>query len=1443
MEEKQPIRILHISDFHLNGKRIEDAKHVLNYMLKCLNEINSKKQINLVVFTGDMLEQGGIGYENIKCGFEAFNSEVISPILQALNLPKDRFIFTPGNHDVNRNSDKKPLDEYCINHSKNSTEIVALLKDEELSDLKKFDDYKSFEKDYYKDCTNLTYGGDKFTATFELEIEGYSIGISSLNSIWQCGNVSGTPTMGISQITEHTDHLKDKDFKIAISHFPYYKLENEWQELERLLSKEFDIYFSGHTHSGLNRFIGATKDDFFLDINTEGTLAANTYENDAKYKNAFQIIDCFPCEKYQLQRYFQIHSQEFELDRNDKYAPEGLLEFSIPKDHAELERIYNETLNEHEKQKAFIIKSNIHPFIPFEDFFNRPNNKILEGDFIPIKKFSQMQEKLVSGNEKAIRLMALSGMGKTRLVAEAFRNHTDNVYYSRMGDCENGLIFLLENIQSPILIIDNCEINKLKEINKIVSEYEKDIRIISIYNVPTNKEKGSGLGLYELGYEDTEYVVDKMIERNPLVNSNEIIKDIVKKQSGNIPLMAKLLIDAYNKTRTLNIEDPDSALVYLIEGSETQNQYKLEALRAISLFEPLGYDDALKDEFEFVLNNEKIHKINNNQHIIKTAFINTIEDFEKRELIEHSGGCLRIRPIPLAEWLASQWIQQNGSHFSDIFLQIQQLPKELSNRLADALKRRFEGMVYNNHAKQLFDIINDPDGGSFHDERIAFSETGSRLFLSMGTVSPVVVSKNICGLLENHANDIYWIKETVSENVRRNIVYTLERMAISAEAFPYVAKSLLILASAENETFSNNSTGQFTQLFHCFLSGTKAPLSARFRVLEDAKCDSLYFPIIIKAIDAAFKSRDFIRFETAGRILRSAEPIDYQPTPLEIRSYWNNCANLLLFISDQTSDFDEAIKKVINHHVPDFYRWNNSDILDKLLSHFGSNCNYDWPEIRKTLRFYIKFWSGKDTVNTTNATEWYSRFAPKSFLLRIKDAIDIKYVEDRKNFTQLHDEMYGLMEPFAKEFIEKKIYLTDEMPLILKDQELQSHWIAQKIVKEIDGNNIIICEILDSFFSFVGKEEPFFESPFITQLCIELSRNRDETIIEIEKRFQEKLYDNNYCRLAASIEGIIDNEQHSSLPKVINDVKTGKYDNHCINNYIHRYPWQHFLDYILDITENLINAGIDEDEVVFPYFTNGIMLNNVKEIKDENKLTKIENILLSYSFTGKFFNTAYQTVELMSYILESHNRPKFAQCVHKKIVEVLSSNDLSISNPFDTIYNVLLPKYQTIILDKLCEDIAAEDKRVNYFWKIQFDLGSGFGYGAGPLFRCDYGLLKNACLKNPKKLPSRMAQLCPVVESEKDPSDTFFWWLCDTFGEQKEMLESFECNMGTYSHTGTANDPLSNHIAQKQNILIPYTKHPNQTVQNWAKKQIESIQKDVEIHKKREEYRDVLQDK
>lgn len=1443
--ENSPIRILHFSDFHLNGDKIEDAQHVLNNMLKSLQQINTERQIDLVIFTGDMLEQGGEGYNHdLGKGFADFQSKVINPILSVLNLSQERFIFTLGNHDVNRKSDKKSLEEYCSNHSNDYSEIVSLLKDDELKDLKKCDEFKSFEEDYYSKCSNIDYKYGKFTSTFGLEINGYGIGISSLNTVWHCGIVPGTPFMGVCQIKENTQHIDNKDIKIAISHFPCYKLEKEYSQVVDSLANNYDMFFSGHTHSGVSQFISLNRRDYFLDVNSGGTLAANTYENDAKYKNAFQIVDYFPRRKYQIRSLFQIDSQEFEMDRNGHYAPDGVLEHTIPHGEYELNRIYEETLKLQEQQRKYIFKSKIHPFVPIKDFIERPNNMVMEGEFIPFTKYTQIKEKLLNGRETSIRIMALSGMGKTRIVAEAFRDNNEHVFYSGTANCESGLMYLLNDCQFPILIIDNCRIEQLAKIRKIASEFRKDIRIISIYNIPTTTEKGVELGLFELGYEDTEPVVETMIERDALINSNEVIKNTIKQYSGNIPLMAKLLIEAYRKTSTLNIENPDSVLQHFIQGSETENKYKIEVLRAISLFEPLGCDGDLEDEFDFLINSDTIHRIPDDVDVVRKYFHNTIEDFERRELLEHAGGCIRIRPIPLAEWLTSQWIQQNGSYFPEIFQQIQGCPQTLNNRLADALKRRFEGMVNNPQAVDLFNLLNNTTNGSFHDERIAFSDTGSRLFLSMGTVSPVMVAQNIFSLLKNREKDTEWVNKNITEDVRRNIVNALERVALlSVETFPYVASSLLILSSAENESFSNNSSGVFVQLFNILLAGTNAPLSVRAEILEENYVKPKYTSIIIRAIDAAFKSRNFTWFDTSG-ISQSATKInnDYNPTFKEVHNYWNRCADILIAISKQKSDYDISIKKIVKEHVSDFYHLNDLNTLTKLLTYYGEKCNYDWAELRKTLRFNIKYWSKNQREKVEDSEKWYNLFSPKSFLLRVKDAIDNQYLEERKDFEQLYKATYELMEPFAKEFVEEKIYLTDELPIILKDWEFQSHWMIQKIVSNKDISIETHKEILDAIFNCVIREKTDFQSPFITQYCIELCRGKNGRYIDLVQSFQSKLYDNSFYRLSASIEGIIDDDSHSLLPGVISKYKQGKYDNYCIDNYIRRCGWQNGWKGILSITEEMLNEEIDE-EVFFPYFTNGVLLNNVKSISDDNILSQIERIVLSYSFEGKTFNTAHQVVELMSDILEIHNRPDFALQVHNKIVSVLSSNKITIHNPFDKIYEILLPKYQNSILEHLLEDIAAEDHRVKYYWEIHYSLGSGFGYGVGPLFKCDYEFLKQACIKYQKTLPERMADMCPVIEPDKRPQDTFFWWLCDNFGDREDVLRGFSGNMGTYSYSGPALASFADYIASREDILSPYLQHPKKTVQEWAQRQINSLRKEVQYERDNEEYSKMIRGK
>ena len=54
------MRILHFSDFHLRpngqGKRSMD---IFNRMMEKLQEINLEENIDLVIFSGDMIDKGG----------------------------------------------------------------------------------------------------------------------------------------------------------------------------------------------------------------------------------------------------------------------------------------------------------------------------------------------------------------------------------------------------------------------------------------------------------------------------------------------------------------------------------------------------------------------------------------------------------------------------------------------------------------------------------------------------------------------------------------------------------------------------------------------------------------------------------------------------------------------------------------------------------------------------------------------------------------------------------------------------------------------------------------------------------------------------------------------------------------------------------------------------------------------------------------------------------------------------------------------------------------------------------------------------------------------------------------------------------------------------------------------------------------------------------------
>ena len=173
------LRILHLSDLHL-VKEHPAMDTLLMYLNRSMDEIQKDRGIDLVIFTGDLIDKGGASFGDINTAFKKFEEVVITPILEKLKLSKDRFVFIPGNHDTENDIGKQymkkgflgenPHDDYekiiSIKNSPKNQDIVRV----------RTKAFKDFERLYYTENLREAYQCGDFESNFKFDIGGRKIG-------------------------------------------------------------------------------------------------------------------------------------------------------------------------------------------------------------------------------------------------------------------------------------------------------------------------------------------------------------------------------------------------------------------------------------------------------------------------------------------------------------------------------------------------------------------------------------------------------------------------------------------------------------------------------------------------------------------------------------------------------------------------------------------------------------------------------------------------------------------------------------------------------------------------------------------------------------------------------------------------------------------------------------------------------------------------------------------------------------------------------------------------------------------------------------------------------------------------------------------------------------------------------------------------------------------
>lgn len=328
------MRIIHFSDAHFQpGTAIMKSQRLAERFIDSLKIVHQQKPIDLIIFSGDMIDKGGKGFPTMSEAFMNFKLLIIDKILSELNLDQERFVFVCGNHDVVRDKDNEYLESGLASKLNDITTLDDFVRDSKSIDkVKRVEDFNDFRHKFYTELPGIEYHETPYQSNLILNIEGKKVCISMLNSSWRCWdsrNDKGHILFGQAQIIDSKRYLDKADIRIAVSHHDYNWCNPfERPNLPKLMVSNYDMMFCGHTHGSDAEMVCRPEGNTFM-FTAPGLLHAKLHELNGDYKNGFMVVD-YDKDHLQLAatKYWQTSDESFQIDHN--YAENGVWKHEIP---------------------------------------------------------------------------------------------------------------------------------------------------------------------------------------------------------------------------------------------------------------------------------------------------------------------------------------------------------------------------------------------------------------------------------------------------------------------------------------------------------------------------------------------------------------------------------------------------------------------------------------------------------------------------------------------------------------------------------------------------------------------------------------------------------------------------------------------------------------------------------------------------------------------------------------------------------------------------------------------------------------------------------------------------------------------------------------------------------------------------------------------------------
>lgn len=410
-----------------------------------------------------------------------------------------------------------------------------------------------------------------------------------------------------------------------------------------------------------------------------------------------------------------------------------------------------------------------------------------------------------------IRLVGEAGCGKTRLVYEALGESdiAPLVVYCEDGDqlLETGIVELLRQLAAHmpmVLVVDECDGGARSAIQQRMRGTARDLTLITIHNEEDTQDKTEvGLRLIDAPklseqqiaeiltqYEapaDQAKTIARMCDGSPRVA--QIVGASLRRESGAATLVTSTTLQLIWDNYIAGKEGRDSP------------QFRVRALiiTCVALFKKFGWQGSYKEEGTLIY--EKLIRPLD-QNLSYDVFQAEVEYFRSVRVLQ-GKSTLYITPRLLHIKLWCDWWDKY-SHRMDVAALIE----SLSDQLREWMQEMFVYARESSAASEIVNRILDPSGPYASIKGFA-TESGSSFVFALAQVNPRAAVRRVSDALGALSIE----ERRQFGDGRRSVVHALEHIAVFEDYFLEAAECLLLLAEAENETWANNATGVFGDLF------------------------------------------------------------------------------------------------------------------------------------------------------------------------------------------------------------------------------------------------------------------------------------------------------------------------------------------------------------------------------------------------------------------------------------------------------------------------------------------------------------------------------------------------------------------------------------------------------------------------------------------------------